>query len=71
MELVEAIKLLKEMQDNCKNKTTYKDEKAEAKSEAIEVVFKELDKRGYIIKNIIDVLVQEGFIKKRRTENNE
>ena len=45
MELEEAIKLLKEMQDNCKNKHTYKDEKAEAKAEAIEVVLKELDKK--------------------------
>lgn len=43
MELEESIKLLKEMQENCKNKTIYKDEKAEAKAEAIEVVLKELE----------------------------
>ena len=42
MNLEKAIKLLKEMQENCKNKTIYKDEKAEAKSEAIEVVLEEL-----------------------------
>ena len=43
MDLEEAIKLLKEMQENCKNKTIYKDEKAEAKAEAIKVVLKELE----------------------------
>lgn len=48
MELEESIKLLKEMQENCKNKTIYKDEKAEAKAEAIEVVLKEIE---YLKKN--------------------
>ena len=40
MELEEAIRLLKEMQENCKNKTIYKDEKAEVKAEAIERVLR-------------------------------
>lgn len=43
MKLEKAIKLLREMQDNCKTKKTYKDDKAEAKAEAIEVVLKELE----------------------------
>lgn len=54
MELEESIKLLKEMQENCKNKTIYKDEKAEAKAEAIEVVLKELDKKDKAIEYIKD-----------------
>lgn len=44
MDLEEAIKLLKEMQENCKSKKAYKDEKAEAKAEAIEVVLNLIEK---------------------------
>ena len=73
MELEEAIKLLREMQDNCKTKKTYKDDKAEAKAEAIEVVLKELkdseetDIKLYKRLNIQDKVIDEmaGMINTR------
>ena len=54
MNLGEAKELLKEMQENCKSKTIYKDEKAEAKAEAIEVVLKELDEKDELLHNTVE-----------------
>lgn len=54
MDLKEAKELLKEMQENCKSKTIYKDEKAEAKAEAIEVVLKELDEKDELLHNTVE-----------------
>ena len=63
MELEEAKKLLKEMQENCKNKTIYKDEKAEAKAEAIEVILNLTEKnkqKNKELKNFNHMLLKEN-----------
>ena len=65
MDIEEAKELLKEMQENCKSKTIYKDEKAEAKAEAIEVVLKELDE----IKAENDTIKSRIHIKIERAEH--
>lgn len=60
MDLEEAIKVLKEVQENCK---------AERVPKAIAKVIMELDKRGFIIRNILDVFVEEGILKKSKKED--
>ena len=54
MDIEEAKELLREMQENCKSKTIYKDEKAEAKAEAIGVVLKELDEKDELLHNTVE-----------------
>lgn len=61
MELEEAKKLLREMQENCKNKTIYKDEKAEDKAEAIEIVLNKLDDTEKIEDEIANKIIEKLF----------